>query len=135
MTDPYQEKDAQSERRCPGSNSFGLAQALQLAKTDVNQAVQDGGKGATAASGGGWMRTFLIVGQIALTMVLLAGAGVAIRGFIALTNVTPGYRPENVLTSKSIWRRAATRVGPSVAGFVHACSTVFVPRPASDRQP
>ncbi len=77
---------------------FGLAPALQLAKTDVNQAMQDGGKGTTAATGGGRMRTFLIVGQIALTMVLLVGAGVAIRGFIALTNVPLGYRPENVLT-------------------------------------
>src|SRR3984885_10015659 len=77
---------------------FGLAPALQLAKSDVNQTMQDGGKGTTAASIGGRMRTFLIVGQIALTMVLLVGAGVAIRGFIALTRVPLGYRPENVLS-------------------------------------
>ncbi len=77
---------------------FGLAPALQLAKTDVNQSMQDGGKGTTAASVGGRLRTFLIVGQIALTMVLLVGAGVAIRGFIAMTQVPLGYRPENVLS-------------------------------------
>jgi predicted permease len=77
---------------------FGLAPALQLAKSDINQAMQDGGKGTTAASVGGRMRTFLIVGQIALTMVLLVGAGVAIRGFIELTKIPLGYRPENVLS-------------------------------------
>ena len=76
---------------------FGLAPALHLAKSDVNQSMQDGGKGTTAASVGGRMRTFLIVGQIALTMVLLVGAGVAVRGFIELTKVPLGYRPENVL--------------------------------------
>lgn len=77
---------------------FGLAPALQLAKSDVNQSMQDGGKGTTAASVGGRMRTFLIVGQIALTMVLLVGAGVAIRGFVELTQVPLGYRPDNVLS-------------------------------------
>jgi predicted permease len=77
---------------------FGLAPALQLAKSDVNQAMQDGGKGTTSASVGGRMRAFLIVGQVALTMVLLVGAGVAIRGFIELTQVPLGYRPENVLS-------------------------------------
>ena len=77
---------------------FGLAPALQLAKTDVNQTMQDGGKGTTSASTGGRVRTLLIVGQIALTMVLLVGAGVAIRGFVELTRVPLGYRPENVLS-------------------------------------
>ena len=60
--------------------------------------MQDGGKGTTSASTGGRVRTLLIVGQIALTMVLLVGAGIAIRGFIALTRVPLGYRPENVLS-------------------------------------
>jgi len=77
---------------------FGLAPALQLARSDVNQSMQDGGKGTTAASVGGRMRTFLIVSQIALTMVLLVGAGVAIRGFVELIKVPLGYRPENVLS-------------------------------------
>ena len=77
---------------------FGLAPALQLAKSDVNQSMQDGGKGTTSASVGGRMRTFLIVGQIALTMVLLVGAGIAIRGFIEVMQVPLGYRPENVLS-------------------------------------
>ncbi|MGH9666509.1 MAG: ABC transporter permease, partial [Bryobacteraceae bacterium] len=77
---------------------FGLAPALQLAKTDVNQSMQDGGKGTTASTSGGRIRGLLIVGQIALTVVLLVGAGVAIRGFIALTQVRLGYQPENVIS-------------------------------------
>jgi putative ABC transport system permease protein len=77
---------------------FGLAPALQLVKTDINQGMQDGGKGTTAESMGGRMRASLIIGQIALTVVLLTGAGVAIRGFLAITQVPLGYRPENVLS-------------------------------------
>jgi predicted permease len=61
------------------------------------------------------MRSFLIVGQIALTMVLLAGAGVAIRGFMAVTQASLGYRPDNVLSinlvlAKGHYQTWATRV-------------------------
>lgn len=77
---------------------FGLAPALQLAKTNVNQSMQDGGKGTTASTSGGRTRGLLIVGQIAMTVVLLVGAGVAIRGLLALMNVPLGYRPEHVLS-------------------------------------
>jgi predicted permease len=77
---------------------FGFAPALQLVRTDVNQSMQDGGKGSTAATMGGGVRAFLIVGQIALTVVLLTGAVVAIRSFLAIMQVPLGYRPENVLS-------------------------------------
>jgi predicted permease len=94
---------------------FGFAPALQLARTDVIQAMQDGGKGVAGSSAGGRMRSFLIVGQIALTMVLLAGAGVAIRGFMAVTQASLGYRPDNVLSinlvlAKGHYQTWATRV-------------------------
>jgi predicted permease len=77
---------------------FGMAPALQLAKTDVNRTMQESGRGTTANSRGGRTHSLLIVAEIALTMILLVGAGVAIRGFIAMSRTPLGYQPENVLT-------------------------------------
>ena len=77
---------------------FGMAPALQLSKTDVNESMQDGGKGTTANSQGGATRSVLIVAEIALTIVLLVGAAVAIRSFFALSRTPLGYRPDHVLS-------------------------------------
>ena len=77
---------------------FGMAPALQLAKDDVQDAMQESGRGLTGNTRTGKVRTVLIVAEVALTMVLLVGAGVAIRGFISLTQVHLGYDPANVLS-------------------------------------
>jgi predicted permease len=77
---------------------FGMAPALQLAKTDVRDAMQDTGRGFAGSTRAGKTRSALIVVEVALTMVLLVGAGVAIRGFLALTATRLGFDPSNVLT-------------------------------------
>jgi succinate dehydrogenase/fumarate reductase cytochrome b subunit len=66
---------------------FGMAPALQLAKTDVRDAMQDTGRGFAGSTRAGKTRSALVVVEVALTMVLLVGAGIAIRGFM---RVTPG---------------------------------------------
>jgi predicted permease len=77
---------------------FGMAPALQLAKADMRDAMQETGRGFAGSSGAGKTRSILIVAEVALTMVLLVGAGVAIRGFIELTQTRLGFDPTNVLT-------------------------------------
>jgi putative ABC transport system permease protein len=77
---------------------FGLVPAL-LASSSANDALREGGRhGAGPRS----RRTLgaLVVVEVALSLVLLAGAGLLIRSFIRLQNVDPGFRPENVLTSR-----------------------------------
>ena len=77
---------------------FGMAPAMQLAKDDVQDAMQESGRGLTGNTRTGKIRTTLIVAEVALTMILLVGAGVAIRGFISLTQVKLGYDQNNVLS-------------------------------------
>ncbi|MFZ0883425.1 MAG: ABC transporter permease [Candidatus Acidiferrales bacterium] len=77
---------------------FGLAPALATLRTDVNKSLKDGDRGSTAASGRGRLRNALVVVEISLALVLLAGAGLLMRTFANLQRVSPGFRPENVLT-------------------------------------
>jgi putative ABC transport system permease protein len=74
----------------------GLAPALRLSKPDLQMTLKDGGQ--TPATTGSRLRSALVIVEIALSLVLLAGAGLLIRTFIALQEVRPGFRPENVLT-------------------------------------
>lgn len=75
---------------------FGLAPALKAARTDVHEALKAGGRGVS--SGRSFMRSALVVAEVALSMVLLAGAGLLIRSFSRLAHVDPGFDAAHVLT-------------------------------------
>jgi putative ABC transport system permease protein len=79
---------------------FGILPALRSARTSVNSMLNDGsGKGAS--SGGGQRgRSILLMAEVGLAVVLLAGAGLLIRSFANLASVDPGFRPGNLLTMK-----------------------------------
>jgi putative ABC transport system permease protein len=74
---------------------FGLAPALKSSKPDLNESLNKGGRGATAGVG---LRSALVVSEIALSLVLLAGAGLMIRSFLRLQSVDSGFDPRNLLT-------------------------------------
>jgi putative ABC transport system permease protein len=76
---------------------FGLAPALQASRVDLNEALKSGSGRATSSGGAGRIRNSLVVAEIALSVVLLAGAGLLMKSFIALHNVALGFHPENVL--------------------------------------
>jgi putative ABC transport system permease protein len=76
---------------------FGMAPALRLSKLDVNVALKDGGRGATAGGRGKHLSAVLVIGEMALAVVLLAGAGVMIRSFLKVHNATLGINTANVL--------------------------------------
>jgi len=78
--------------------AFGIFPALQLSRTDVNSTLRDEGRGATGGHGSTQLKNLLVVGQIALTVLLLIGAGLLVRSFGRLLRVEPGFDPENVLT-------------------------------------
>jgi putative ABC transport system permease protein len=75
---------------------FGLVPAWQASRTSVGAALKEGGRSSTA-SGGRWVRSTLLVVEVAMSIVLLVGAGLLLRSFVKLTNVDPGFRPERVL--------------------------------------
>jgi len=79
---------------------FGLAPALQSARLDLTEALKEGGR----AAGGGARRhrtlNLLVVGEVALAMMLLIGAGLLLNSFIRLQQVSPGFDEKNLLTAR-----------------------------------
>jgi putative ABC transport system permease protein len=76
----------------------GLAPAWLLSRSDLRDALASGGRGF---AGGGFqsrLRTWLVSGQIALALVLLANAGVLFRSFVRLSSEQPGFDPSDVRT-------------------------------------
>lgn len=76
---------------------FGMVPALQLSRPELAQVMQASSR-KIAGVRGRTMNSALIAGQIALTLVMLAGAGAAMEGFIRMSHATLGYDPHNVMS-------------------------------------
>jgi putative ABC transport system permease protein len=79
---------------------FGLIPALNLSRQDLVEAFKEDGTRTTAGRGSGWWRRSLVVGEVALCMLLLVGAGLLVQTFIKLRAVDPGFDPHNLLTAR-----------------------------------
>ncbi|MFP5260518.1 MAG: ABC transporter permease [Blastocatellia bacterium] len=79
---------------------FGLAPALQAVKTDVNEDLKGTGKGTTDGSHRNAVRSLLVISELALSVMLMIGAGLLIKSFLRLQDVNPGYNPANLLTAR-----------------------------------
>jgi len=79
---------------------FGLAPALQTAKRDVAEPLKDSGKGVSGGFRRGKLRNALVLVEVALSLVLLTGAGLLMRSFVALMQVDLGLNPDNVLVAR-----------------------------------
>jgi len=78
----------------------GLAPAIQSFHTNLNEALKEGGRDAGGRRSG--LRSALVVAEVALTLVLLIGAGLALRSFLRLNQVDMGFEPRNLLTLRAI---------------------------------
>jgi putative ABC transport system permease protein len=78
---------------------FGLAPARRLSKLDVNATLKDGGHGAAGGRRGRHVSGLLVVGEMALAVVLLVGAGVMIRSFLNIYTADLGVQTTNILTA------------------------------------
>jgi putative ABC transport system permease protein len=77
---------------------FGLAPALHSSSESLNETLKEGGRTSSIGSRQ-WMRNALVVTEVALSLVLLIGAGLLIRSFARLREVNPGFDSRNVLTA------------------------------------
>ena len=121
---------------------FGLAPALRLGALNLHDSLKDAarGSGAGAVWGRGQnLRRLLVVAELALSVMVLVGAGLLIRSFMRLQNVEPGFAPQGVLTMeitltpprhadgaavlesyRQLWPRLANIPGVTAAGGVSA---------------
>src|SRR6185503_2139485 len=74
---------------------FGLLPAIQAGDVDVHETLKESGRGTSTRQ---WLRSFLVVGEVATTLVLLIAAGLMIRSFYLLQKVNPGFSHEQLTT-------------------------------------
>ena len=77
---------------------FGTFPALRLSRVDLNAALREEGRGSSRGHGRAQMSSLLVIGQIALSLLLLVGAGLLLHSFRQLMRVDPGFDARNVLS-------------------------------------
>jgi predicted permease len=77
---------------------FGLAPALQVSKTTIGQVMAQASRGNTGSRGARWFSDTMVVAQLSLTIVLLAGAGLMMRSFYKLYTLDVGFRTDHLMS-------------------------------------
>ncbi|HWS87832.1 MAG TPA: ABC transporter permease [Pyrinomonadaceae bacterium] len=96
---------------------FGLAPAWQSSRLNPNEALKEGGRGATESAGRRRWRDLLVVSELALTVMLLVGAGLLVKSFWRLQHVESGVSTEGVLTMQLALRGQRYSDAPQVGAF------------------
>jgi predicted permease len=95
---------------------FGLAPALQVPATALHDVLKDTTRGSTAGKSRNWIRSALVVSEIAFACVLLVSAGLLVRSFLRVLDVNLGFRPEHA---------AAIRVDPDASYSTQARQNAY----------
>src|SRR5829696_3186790 len=94
---------------------FGLAPALQVSKPNLNASLKEGSRQTGGSSHR--LRSSLVVIEVALSLMLLVGAGLLARSFLSLLKTDPGFNPDKVLTMRLGLSREKYKGEPQVAAF------------------
>ncbi len=78
--------------------AFGLVPALHASKPDLNDALKEGSRGSTESLRRNRVRSLLVVAEVALSLMLLIGAGLLLKSFMRLVQTDPGFDASHVLT-------------------------------------
>jgi putative ABC transport system permease protein len=98
---------------------FGLAPALSATKPDLAGAMKEGGRGASADGARRRLRSALVVTEVALAFILLAGGGLLVRSFFQMMRVELGLDPTNVLTMRLPIANDRFPSTTQLTGYVH----------------
>jgi putative ABC transport system permease protein len=79
---------------------FGLSPALQVTRTNVNDVLKEGGRGNAGSRRARWLTTTMVVLELALTLVLLIGAGLMVRSFMKLYTLDTGIDAHNLVAMR-----------------------------------
>ncbi|MGD0301374.1 MAG: ABC transporter permease [Bryobacteraceae bacterium] len=124
---------------------FGLIPSFHVSNPDLNVILRESGRGATGNLRRSRTRGLLVIGQVAISMILLIAASLLMRSFLALERVDPGFDPRNVLTmqvtlpnakyatnpQKNAFFREALRRISTTPGVISASATLRLPLNAS----
>jgi putative ABC transport system permease protein len=95
---------------------FGLAPAIRASRPNLQENLKDGARGTSGGGSRSRLRSGLVVGELALSVVLLVGAMLMMRSFVALQGADPGFDPRQMLTMRMLlagpdYARSADRAG------------------------
>ena len=102
---------------------FGLVPALQSSRIGragrlgLNEALKEGGRGGSESHGRKRLRGLLVVAEVALTLVLLTGAGLMLKSFLRLQDVNPGFNTDRLLTAQLSLPPAQYNDEPKIIAF------------------
>jgi putative ABC transport system permease protein len=99
---------------------FGLAPAYYATKTNLNESLKESAGRASAGAGRARLRQGLVIGEFALSLVLLTGAGLMIATFARLMSVNPGFDPHRVVTMQFWLNGSKYNSTPEVSAFYAA---------------
>ncbi len=102
---------------------FGLAPAFQLSKIDINTSLKDGGRGATGGGRGKGLSSLLVITEMALAVVLLAGAGLMVRSFLSIYTADTGVKTADILTALWVLPDARYPNAEARISFYHRLKT------------
>ena len=120
---------------------FGLIPSLALSRPDLSSTLKESGGRSGSGRGHNRVRSLLVIGEMAMALVLLAGAGLLIRSFLGIRNVHPGFDARNVLTLEmsmsaarysttaqvEVFHRQARQRIESLPGVVAAAPAICLP--------
>jgi len=97
---------------------FGLAPAFSSSR-NIQDALRQGSQRTTTTRGRQRLRAGLVIAQVAVSFMLLIGAGLMIRSFVRLQQVSPGFNPDHVLTLRITWSFSAYKDMPAIGSMLN----------------
>ncbi|HVG29698.1 MAG TPA: ABC transporter permease [Pyrinomonadaceae bacterium] len=96
---------------------FGLAPAIQISKSNLNETLKDGGRGGSEGAARHRVRNFLVVAEVAVSLLLLVGAGLLVKSFLNLRQAELGFEPDRVLTMRLSLPEARYKENAKIENF------------------
>lgn len=96
---------------------FGLAPAVQISRAGVYESLKEGSRGSTGGRRSQLVRSALVVSEVGLSLMLLAGAGLLIRSFALMLNEKLGFDPSNLLTMQIYLPQSHYQAAPQINNF------------------